>query len=65
LFLDFTVLSMGAITVLIWRYNPFASVLNILPLYLLYNALRIPALERQLQNMKKGGAHMESASHGD
>jgi len=53
LFLDFTVLSMGAVTALIWSYNPYASVLNILPLYLLYNALRVPALKRQLQEMKK------------
>jgi hypothetical protein len=52
LFLDFTVLSMGAVTALIWSYNPFASVLNILPLYLLYNALRVPALQRRLQEMK-------------
>jgi len=53
LFLDFTVLSMGAVTALTWSYNPFAAVLNILPLYLLYNALRVPALKRQLQEMKK------------
>ena len=52
LFLDFTILSMGAATALIWFSNPFASLLNILPLYLLYNALRVPALKRQLQEMK-------------
>ena len=52
LFLDFTVLSMGAVTALIWFYNPFASLLNILPLYLLYSALRVPALERQLADIK-------------
>jgi hypothetical protein len=52
LFLDFTVLSMGAVTALVWLYNPFASLLNILPLYLLYNALRVPALERQLAKVK-------------
>ena len=52
LFLDFTVLSMGTVTALTWSYNPFAAVLNILPLYLLYNALRVPALMRQLQEMK-------------
>ena len=51
LILDFTILSMGAATALIWFYNPFASLLNILPLYLLYNALRVPALERQLANL--------------
>ncbi|MGZ9221227.1 MAG: hypothetical protein ACXW4Q_03900 [Anaerolineales bacterium] len=53
LFLDFTILSMGAATALIWVSNPFAAVLNILPLYLLYHALRVPALMRQLQEMKK------------
>ena len=53
LFLDFTLLSMGSVTVFIWRYNPFASLLNILPLYLLYKALRVPALERQLADTKK------------
>jgi hypothetical protein len=56
LFLDFTVLSMGAVTALIWQVNPFASLLNILPLYLLYQALRVPALTRQLSNMKKTSA---------
>jgi len=58
LFLDFSVLSMGAITALVWRFNPFVSILNILPLYLLYNALRVPALLRQLQEMKRNSTHM-------
>jgi hypothetical protein len=53
LFLDFTVLSMGVVTALIWQVNPFSSLLNILPLYLLHQALRVPALMRQLQEMKK------------
>jgi hypothetical protein len=52
LFLDFTVLSMGAITALVWQSSPYAALLNILPLYLLYNALRVPALTRQVQEMK-------------
>jgi hypothetical protein len=52
LFLDFCVLSMGAVTALVWHNNPLASLLNILPLYLLYNALRVPALKRQLQELK-------------
>jgi hypothetical protein len=47
---------MGAVTALIWQVNPFASLLNILPLYLLYQALRVPALTRQLSNMKKTSA---------
>jgi hypothetical protein len=53
LFLDFTVLSMGEVTALVSFSHPLASVLNILPLYLLYQALRVPALLRQLQEMKK------------
>jgi len=43
---------MGAVTALIWASNPFAALLNILPLYLLYHALRVPALLRQLQELK-------------
>ena len=53
LFLDFTVLSMGTATALIWQTTPLVSLLNILPLYLLYHALRVPALMRQLQELKK------------
>lgn len=53
LFLDFTVLTLGAVTALIWFSNPFLSVLNIPLLYPLYHALRIPALLRQLHEMKQ------------
>lgn len=53
LFLDFTLLSMGSVTALIWQTSPFASLLNILPLYLLYHAIRVPALKRQLEELKK------------
>jgi hypothetical protein len=52
LFLDFTLLCLGGVTALIWQFSPYAAVLNILPLYLLYEALRVPALKRQLQEMK-------------
>lgn len=52
LFLDFTVLSMGSVTALIWQTSQFSALLNIAPLYLLYHALRVPALQRQLQEMK-------------
>jgi hypothetical protein len=52
LFLDFSILSMGAIAALLWAYNPFVSLVNIMPLYLLYNALRVPALKRQLAEMR-------------
>ena len=65
LFLDFTVLTMGATAVMVWNYNPFASLLNILPLVLLYKALRVPALEHQLQKMQKTDAQIELATAGD
>lgn len=53
LFLDFTLLSMGSVTGLAWQFTPLASLLNIPPLYLLYQALRVPALMRQISVMKK------------
>lgn len=65
LFLDFTVLSMGAVTALLWANSPFASVLNILPLYLLYEALRVPALKRQVEEMKKMKGQMQLDASGD
>ena len=52
LFLDFVLLGMGAVTALIWFYNPFATILNVLPLYLLYNAIRVPGLHRRMQQME-------------
>ena len=63
--LDFILLSMGAATALIWQSNPFASLLNILPLYLLYNSIRVPALERQLEEMKEISAQMQLEPSGD
>lgn len=65
LFLDFTVLSMGAITALIWQTNPFISLLNILPLYLLYHAIRVPALKRKLDEMEKTNTPQALAASGD
>lgn len=65
LFLDFTVLSMGTVTAVIWLSNPFTAVLNILPLYLLYRALRVPALEHKLQKMTKMSKPMEAHTGGD
>jgi hypothetical protein len=53
IFLDFTLLSMGVVTATIWFFNPFASLLNILPLYLLYNAIRVPALTRRVEDLEQ------------
>ena len=65
LFLDFTVFSMGAVTALVWQAGSFAAILNILPLYLLYNALRVPSLSRQLQEVRAIGSKMEVNVGGD
>jgi hypothetical protein len=65
LFLDFTLLSMGSVTASIWLNNPLASLLNMLPLFLLYQALRVPALQRQLLEMKKNGALSGQGTGGD
>jgi diguanylate cyclase (GGDEF)-like protein/putative nucleotidyltransferase with HDIG domain len=47
LIIDFTLLSMGISAVMLWALSPFAVVLVVLPLYLIYSTLRLPALERQ------------------
>jgi len=51
--LDFATLSLGTATALAWAYNPFAALLTILPLILLYQTLRFPALVRRLKEMKQ------------
>jgi hypothetical protein len=53
LFLDFTVLTLGAVTALVWFSNLFLSILNLPLLVPLYHALRMPALLRQFQEMKQ------------
>jgi hypothetical protein len=65
LFLDFCILSMGATTALVWRFNPFVSILNVMPLYLLYNALRVPALKRQLAEANRVNIQVGASATGD
>jgi hypothetical protein len=65
LFLDFTLLSMGSATALIWFTNPVASLLNILPLYLLYNSIRVPALQRKLEEMNTVSTQVGLETSGD
>jgi diguanylate cyclase (GGDEF)-like protein/putative nucleotidyltransferase with HDIG domain len=55
LIMDFTLLSMGISSALVWMISPFAVVLILLPLYLVYNTLRVPALERQTELDAKTG----------
>ena len=55
LLIDMTLISFGAVLVIIWDQSPLALLLFIFPLYLIYNTLRIPALERQTEIDQKTG----------
>src|SRR5258708_4936918 len=55
LVIDFTLLAMGAGGALLWQFNPFAALLAVIPLYLVYHTLRIPALQRKTQTDPKTG----------
>jgi diguanylate cyclase (GGDEF)-like protein/putative nucleotidyltransferase with HDIG domain len=49
LMIDFTIMSLGVVTALIWKVNPTAAIFTIIPLYLIYNTLRVPQLERETE----------------
>jgi hypothetical protein len=51
--LDFATLTVGTASALAWAVNPFLSGLTTLPLVLLYQALRLPALIRRVKELKK------------
>jgi diguanylate cyclase (GGDEF)-like protein len=55
--MDCVMLSLGAGATVVWAYNPFAIVLLLLPLYLIYSTLRVPALERQSETDQKTGVY--------
>jgi diguanylate cyclase (GGDEF)-like protein len=55
LIMDLTMLLMGAGLVLLYHYNPFAVPILLLPVYLMYSSLRVPALERQTEIDPKTG----------
>jgi len=57
LMIDYTLLCMGAGTALIWVLNPFAIPLTILPLYLIFTTLKVPALERKTEIDSKTGLY--------
>lgn len=50
--LDFTSLSVGNVTALTWALNPYLGLLTVLPLFLLYQALRLPALLRRVKEQE-------------
>lgn len=49
LMIDMTLLLMGGSFFLLWNFNSYAILLYLAPIYLLYNTLRVPALERQTE----------------
>jgi diguanylate cyclase (GGDEF)-like protein/putative nucleotidyltransferase with HDIG domain len=55
LMLDLTLLYFGASLSFVWTYNYFALGLFLVPLYLIYGTLRVPALERQSELDSKTG----------
>ncbi len=55
LMLDLTLLYFGASLSFVWAYNRFALVLFLVPLYLIYSTLRVPALERKTEIDNKTG----------
>jgi diguanylate cyclase (GGDEF)-like protein/putative nucleotidyltransferase with HDIG domain len=55
LLLDLALLCFGASIAFVWIYNSFALVLFLVPIYLIYSTLRVPALERQTETDSKTG----------
>jgi hypothetical protein len=56
---DFTLLGLGAASALIFLVNPFGALLNVIPVYLLYQALKVPALGRRVQDLEARLAGLE------
>ena len=53
--LDLTLLYFGASLSFVWAYNPFALVMFLVPIYMIYSTLRVPALERKTEIDTKTG----------
>lgn len=57
LMIDFSLLCLGTAAAMAWAVNPFAVILAIFPLYIVYSTLRVPALERQTARDPKTGLY--------
>jgi diguanylate cyclase (GGDEF)-like protein len=53
--IDSTLFAMGTAAALIWLVNPFAVIVIISPLYLIYLTLQVPALQRRAESDAKTG----------
>jgi hypothetical protein len=56
---DFTLLGLGAASALIFLVNPFGALLNVIPVYLLYQAIKVPALGRRIQDLRDRLEYLE------
>ncbi len=56
LMLDFTMMCMGAGAAILWLASPSSVILVLMPLYLIYSTLKVPALERQSELNSKDRA---------
>ena len=57
LVMDLTFLTFGTMLNMVWNTNPYALILFLLPLYMIYATLRIPALERKTEIDQKTGLY--------
>ncbi len=55
LMMDLTFLTFGAMLTMVWNFSPYATILFLFPLYLIYTTLRIPSLERKTEIDQKTG----------
>jgi len=65
IFLDFCLLTMGMAAAMLWRTNPFVTLFSLLPLYILYNAIRLPALRRKVEELKRAAAVAPASAGAD
>jgi diguanylate cyclase (GGDEF)-like protein/putative nucleotidyltransferase with HDIG domain len=49
LMIDFTLMGLGAAMGIVWLVNPYAAILTVIPLYLIYRVLKVPSLQRQTE----------------
>jgi hypothetical protein len=59
---DFMLLGLGVAAALIFQVNPFGALLNVIPVYLLYQALKVPALSRQVQDLETRLGSLETSA---
>ena len=57
LYVDATMLGIGAMCAVVYMFNPYAVVLGLAPLYLMYSVMRLPLLERQAKTDAKTGLY--------